>query len=217
VLQRVAVCRNMLQLCCSALQRVAVRCSVLQSVAVVLQCVAACCSWVAVRCVMIQASLSATHCITQQHTATHSNTQQHTATHCNTLQHTATKRISTCNSTITFWTSWISLNKLSSLATKECNTMRYTAQHCTTLHHTAPHCNTLQHTATRCNTAIVYLQRRHRFLSLLNLPQHVQPHSHVTPHPPSPPVITQVLTLFQRDDKIVLVERGKAVSCSSLH
>ena len=187
-------------------------------------------------------------CNTQQHTATHSNTQQHTATHSNILQHTATKRISTCNSTIIFWTSWIALNTLSQLATQQCSTLQHTATHCTTLHPTATHCHnlqhnnaihcntlhniaphcttlhptathctTLQHTATRCNTAIVYLQRRHRFLSLLNLPQHVQPHSHVTPHPPSPPVITQVLTLIQRDDKIVLVERGKAVSCSGLH
>jgi len=49
------------------------------------------------------AALTATHCITLQHTATHCNTLQHTATHCNTLhsnilQHTASHCTATyCN------------------------------------------------------------------------------------------------------------------------
>ena len=76
--------------------------------------------------------MTATHCITLQHTATYRNTPYAwdscawlPATHCNTLQHAATHHL--------------------------CKTRAHTATHCNTLQHTATHCNTLQHTATHCN------------------------------------------------------------------
>jgi len=80
----------------------------------------------------LQASPSATHCNTLQHTATHCNTLQRTATHSNALHHTAS----------------------------HCITLYHTDRRlpagmtiCYTFHHTATHCNTLQHTATHCQKA----------------------------------------------------------------